>query len=388
MKKENKIIVALTSYPKRICIVHKVIKSLWKQSIKADEIILYLSLIEFPHKEKNLPQELCSMMGKNGFRIEWVEGNLKSHKKYFYALQKYCDDVVITVDDDVEYASTLIQDLMESYQKYPQAVSARRARIVLRDKKRLISYHEWDNYYGECIENPREDVCAIGVGGVLYPPRCASERWFEQDKLLCLAENQDDLWLKYNEILDRIPVAYVKPGREDFSIESANETALGIMNLYSGENDKSINKICDEMKQHVPGIFDAWFDGLATKEEYILEKRGRYCSYIKEVLKERKDRPIYLYGAGKRAETILRILADNQMLSEIEAVLVSDRQNNPKQILGIEVKQLDEIDKMKPIYVMYGVGRKYQVEVEKMLADCDCIGFRLELDGIIQYYEK
>ena len=39
-----RIIVSFTSYPPRIKSVHRVVESLYRQTVKADEIILYLSL--------------------------------------------------------------------------------------------------------------------------------------------------------------------------------------------------------------------------------------------------------------------------------------------------------------------------------------------------------
>ena len=77
-----RIIVSFTSYPPRIKSVHRVVESLYRQTVKADEIILYLSLDEFPKVEAELPEKLRRMIGQGGFRIAWVCGNLKSHKKY------------------------------------------------------------------------------------------------------------------------------------------------------------------------------------------------------------------------------------------------------------------------------------------------------------------
>ena len=82
----HKIIISLTSYPARIHLVYKVIKSLMNQQEKADEIILWLSILEFPNQTDDLPENLRCMIGENGFHIEWVKENIKSHKKYFYAL--------------------------------------------------------------------------------------------------------------------------------------------------------------------------------------------------------------------------------------------------------------------------------------------------------------
>ena len=48
-----KIIASMTSWPKRICNVATVLKSLLNQKIKPDLIELNLSLLEFPNKESD-----------------------------------------------------------------------------------------------------------------------------------------------------------------------------------------------------------------------------------------------------------------------------------------------------------------------------------------------
>lgn len=384
----QKIIVALTSYPNRIQIVHNVIHSLWQQKRCADEIVLYLSSMEFPNKEENLPKELLEMMGKNGFRIEWVKGNLKSHKKYYNALRQYGNDIVITVDDDIEYADTLIYDLMESYERFPHAISARRARIMLKKADSLEVYHEWDSYVGQYAASPRMDLCAIGAGGILYPPHSATSTWFDRDKIVQLAENQDDLWLKYQELLNGIPVVYWEPTQKDQPIESAKESALTVKNVQQGENDSCIERISEDMKQNHSVLFHNWISSLLPKEEFVLEKKNYYFSKIRKQFEDRKDKPIYLYGAGKVAKQILRILNDGELLFGIEAILVSDKQNNPNELFGIKVRLVEEPDKTKPFYVIYGVGIAYQPEVEKLLQDYPCRRLQLDIAGLVRYYEK
>ena len=90
----DKVIVSLTSYPDRIQTVYKVIESLFAQDRKANEIVLWLSIQEFAQKESALPENLKQLVGENHFRIEWVRDNLKSHKKYFYVLTEYKEDVI------------------------------------------------------------------------------------------------------------------------------------------------------------------------------------------------------------------------------------------------------------------------------------------------------
>ena len=190
-----RIIVSFTSYPPRIKSVHRVVESLYRQTVKADEIILYLSLDEFPKVEAELPEKLRRMIGQGGFRIAWVCGNLKSHKKYYYALQEFQDAVVITVDDDKIYAETMICDLMESYKRFPDSVSARIARIILKRPETLEQYVKWEKEekIEECKDVPRMDLCAIGAGGVCYSPRLVNENWFHKETIMKVAGDYDDL---------------------------------------------------------------------------------------------------------------------------------------------------------------------------------------------------
>ena len=45
---------------------------------------------------------------KFGLQIEYYEENIKSYTKLLPSLQKYPDDIIITVDDDAYYLPNLI----------------------------------------------------------------------------------------------------------------------------------------------------------------------------------------------------------------------------------------------------------------------------------------
>lgn len=368
----NRIIVSLTSYPKRIYLAAKVIRSIWNQSIPADEIILYLSEVEFPQRERELPSELSGMIGRNGFKIEWVEGNIRSHKKYFYALQDKRDDIVITVDDDALYSETLIEDLVCSYQKFPNAVSARAARIILKDGENIAEYRDWDVCMDECANVPRMDLCAIGYAGVLYPPSCANGRWFELKNIESLADKQDDLWLKYNEIIDQIPVVYVKPVKNDILIDEAEKVALCTENMLVG-NDASVARLSGWMKNIYFEAWERWVSQLMQKEEYLQLKREKGIETFRKSLDEFKDNPVYLYGAGKRAKYILKALRECNLEDRLSAIIVSNKSGNPDTLAGKKVIGIDELDNTKLFVVIYGVGEVYKDEVDSILKGYHCI---------------
>lgn len=377
-EKMNKIVVSLTSYPKRINFVASVIRSVWNQNVPADEIILYLSIMEFPQRERELPLELSDMIGKNGFTVKWVEGNIRSHKKYFYVLQEKRDDIVITVDDDTLYSETLIEDLVCSYKRFPQAVSARSARIILKDQENIAEYKYWDICMDKYANKPRMDLCAIGYAGVLYPPACAKNRWFMINNIESLAKDQDDLWLKYNEIIDQIPVVYVKPVEKDILIEEAEKISLCELNINVG-NNVGIAKLSEWIKTYYFEEWEKWDLNLMQKREYTRLKRKDSIEAFQKSLESLGNNPVYLYGAGKRAEDILKVLRECNLQDRIEAIIVSDKSGNPDTLDGKKVRCIEELDSAKLFGVIYGVGDVYKIEVKSILRryHCICLEFNI-----------
>ena len=80
-KDRQRVIVSLTSYPARIQYVSKVIRSIFAQRCLPDLTVLYLSRDQFPLGESQLPADLVECLGFD-FEIRWVDGDMKSHKKY------------------------------------------------------------------------------------------------------------------------------------------------------------------------------------------------------------------------------------------------------------------------------------------------------------------
>ena len=382
---KKKLVVTLTSYPRRTENIHRVIDSIIDQTIKVDEIILYLSILEFPQRELNLPNELLSLLGKRAFKIEWVEENLKSHKKYYYVLKDREDAIVITVDDDTIYAKTMIYDLLKIHERYPSAVVARRVRIILKDGDSLAQYNQWDGQVEEYADVPRMDLCAIGVGGVLYPPGCASHEWFQMEKIKEYAENQDDLWLKYNEIKNGIPVIYVKNSECDMDLaEDRNEESLSSLNMYGGANDICIKKLFTE--EELGDISKEWFAELLQQEEYILKKKQFYSYKMRSVFNDSENEPFYLFGAGRRAVKIMKMLSDFELIERIKCILVSDRMNNPLVLEGVQVCSINEVQLVPKAKVLCGVSDIYADEIAMLLKQYDCEMIWLDLDAILRFY--
>ncbi len=117
----KKIIVSLTSWPKRIDNVATVIRSLLNQDLEPDIVQINLSIDEFPEGEDNLPEELRCLINENSkIEIEWVEGNDGVFKKIIPTLKKHYgeDYLLLSVDDDWIYRHDYIKMMTEYLEKY------------------------------------------------------------------------------------------------------------------------------------------------------------------------------------------------------------------------------------------------------------------------------
>ena len=361
-----KIVISLTSYPARINTVYQVIESLFKQQKKADEIVLWLSASEFPNRQADLPDNLNELMGRNGFRIEWVKENLKSHKKYFYALQ-HTENITITVDDDVYYSDTMVSSLMASYRLHPHAVSARRVYIMIRERNHISPYQSWGFCDDESIGWERIDLCAIGVGGILYPPRCANAKWFDIDSIMEFAENQDDLWLKYNEIIDGIPVVYAGMTENDSIIEGSQDKALYVMNADGGANDICIKGLLKKLRKEHEVTYQEWFKSLMQFEENLFIKRKYYSNKLNIILDDKDGQDIYICGAGEYAHILYDFIKSCGKEKHIKAFLVTEvAKNGPKEDV-MDIRLIRDLDCKKKFCVLCGVGKKHREELKAAL---------------------
>ena len=120
-KQPAKVIVSLTSWPKRIHNVPYVINSILQNTVKPDQIVLNLSEEEFPGKELDLPDVLMDFVNKRVLELLWTPGNLKAFKKFIPTMKKYPDDVIIAIDDDFIYPEDFIETFVTKHNECPNS---------------------------------------------------------------------------------------------------------------------------------------------------------------------------------------------------------------------------------------------------------------------------
>lgn len=241
-KRVAKIIVTMTTIPPRVHTTHQVVLRLLKQTVRPDKIILYLGKDKF--EGVKLPYFLRLQMKIFGVEVRYVE-DIGPHTKYFHAITEFPDDLVLTVDDDIRYPDDMIEVLYNSYKKFPKAISARRCHLMTFDENGQIKkYTEWEHKYSKNINTPSMKLFPTGVGGVLYPPHLMHPEVYNLEQIKKLTFKNDDVWLKFMQVLSMTPVVATAP----FTIKhvkGSQKVALNQDNVAGQKNDILIKNVID-----------------------------------------------------------------------------------------------------------------------------------------------
>lgn len=247
-KKRNvKIIVSLTSFPARINEVAYTVYSLLHQTLKPDEIVLWLGHDKFANKERDLPEILLKMKDR-GLTIKWCK-DLRSYTKLVPSLKAYPNDIIVTADDDIYYDEDWLEKLYKSYLLYPDDIHCHRVhRITFGESDNILPYKEWRQCYLGYDATYQNFL--TGVGGVLYPPHSLYKDVLKSSLFAKLAPLADDIWFWAMAVLQGTKIRsikkgtttlkYVNPDREYGLTEGAT---LASENVVNGRNDEQLKNV-------------------------------------------------------------------------------------------------------------------------------------------------
>ncbi len=298
----RRLIVSLTTYPKRIHLISQVLESIYQQTRKADEVILWLAEEQFPKKEKELPQELLVLEQDKKLTIRWCD-DLKPHKKYFYAFQEYPNDLIITIDDDLLYSPYLLSSLYASYLLYPQAISTVRAHLILADEnQKILPYDTWIQETDACIYTPSMQLMATNGAGVLHPPELYCKETFDKATILENCLWADDIWLKAMQLVSDIPVVVAKSFEPLNYVPNSQEEGLFSYNVQQHKNDEQLEKVSRWLDAiFYPGI-------LSQKISQQIEGKSLMgllpvSNHLNTERKNARSRQFQVYKKWKQAES-------------------------------------------------------------------------------------
>lgn len=241
-KRDQQLIVSLTTFPGRINCVHKAIETLLNQTMKPDQVILWLAREQFPRGKRDLPKSLLRLR-RRGLSIQWCD-DLKSHKKYYEVMKRYPEDLIITVDDDLYYDSTLIENLYRAHIQHPDCVCAVRCHLLRFDSTgNPLPYKRWKREQSEYVNVPLMGLVSTSGAGTLYPPHCMSDHLFDRQIICSACLNADDLWLKTMQILQGTKTVQIAPNRPLRYVEGSQQDALWHANVDGSGNDVQLAEL-------------------------------------------------------------------------------------------------------------------------------------------------
>ncbi|MFT6288656.1 MAG: hypothetical protein ACJA09_003420 [Alcanivorax sp.] len=244
------LIVSLTSYPARFPSLHLTLKCLLSQSVKPDDIILWIA-----HADKELLTDRIMKLQSAGLIIHFCD-DLLSFKKIIPTLERYADCYIVTADDDVYYGASWLKNLVDSSSSNPRDVICHRAhRIRLGLNSVPLPYDKW-------ISDPLEfDATPLtfqtGVGGVLYPPKIFHSDVLNIDLFTELCFSADDIWLFW---MMRMNNAFARRASVSFRVHywpGTQQSALWRHNVERCNNDVQIGNM---IKHYGTAIFEDIYD--------------------------------------------------------------------------------------------------------------------------------
>lgn len=237
---EKEVIISLTTFPDRMDTLPIVLETLFRQTVKPTKIQLWLADEQYPNKQA-VDCQLRQYIDM-GLEIQYCD-DIKSHKKYFYAMLNHPDAIVVTVDDDIIYSETMLEKLLTIHKEHPTSIVAHRAHLMLKEHGVLLPYNNWKHCVKDCLELDLY-LCPTGCAGCLYPPHSLSEHVFDKDVLKQICFYADDLWLKAMEYLHGTQVVLTaKDNPEVFTIMGSDENGLAKQNVQHSKNDEQIKAV-------------------------------------------------------------------------------------------------------------------------------------------------
>ena len=253
----KKVIASLTSFPARIQSVHKAIKSILLQTTRPQKVVLWLADEQF--REQELPSQLLKLC-KYGLEIKYCN-DLRSHKKYYYALQDQAEnELVITFDDDIIYHPNTIRRLVDTHNLYPNDIVCSAAHRITLDKAGNVNHYKlWESVYDNNIST--QLLSPLTGSGCLYPANVMSPETFVENDIRELAFSADDLWIAMMARLSNTQIRTVAKVARTFSVVSSSQSVhLAQVNCIGDGNDRAILNIIHKY----PGI--------------LTELRYEYCA--------------------------------------------------------------------------------------------------------------
>lgn len=184
-------IISFTTIPSRIDNIKPMVDSILNQSVKADEIILWIAN-SYKRLKHNGETIIPDFIKESDISVRYCE-DLGPFTKLYYSLKEEWhnkDTIIITVDDDIFYPKHWLKGLLRQAKRSPNKAIGYRGRI-LNDK---LDYNSSLKVTNAPIFRPIRVDIITGTWGALYKVKFFDESIFNED-LIKANFMVDDIWI-------------------------------------------------------------------------------------------------------------------------------------------------------------------------------------------------
>lgn len=230
-------VVSLTSYGSRVNSVYLAIESMGLGDTLPSQIILWLD-------EQSVfanPPLTLQRLKSRGLEIKKCE-NFGPHKKYycFVESESTFSAPLVTADDDVIYPKDWLKKLVSAFSEESAVINCHRARTIPISNSAISPYITWPLC---STTQPSFRNMAIGLSGVIYPPKFLSQLKEAGRGFIHCTPKADDIWLHVIAIRNGWKIRQLSDiPLETEVVPETQDQGLFHENQFSGRNDVSISR--------------------------------------------------------------------------------------------------------------------------------------------------
>lgn len=224
----TEVIVSITTIPKRKAMFLQTLPFILQQKY-VKKICINL--------DNNLSQEdydfYDTQVATQDSRIEinkTCESKWRSANKLLPTIQKYPDDIIVTMDDDLSYDENCVKELVEMYEKNPECIVAQEINPAVYYNGELRYYNTLD------VKLMQKEYGKYLTHSCLFPPHVFDNtEVFDFDKMMQLTNGtHDELWFWEQTTLKGIKVigldwtislgidTIIQHDKEDYTLTNIN----------------------------------------------------------------------------------------------------------------------------------------------------------------------
>jgi len=240
--KNKKLIISLTSFPKRFKTLNLTLITLINQSVMPYKVVLWIYKKDY----KYLPKNILNLQNKV-FLIKKLDKDIKSYKKLIPAILNFPKKFILTADDDVYYPYKWSEKIFNSYDSSKKEIIGHRGHLINFNKYHKIQpYQKWKHNIKYKFSN--KNIFLTGVGGILYPPN-SFHKDYNKDKIYTkICDNADDIWFHFMARLKNYKFKVLNYYNFFYSWKSARSSQISIKLVNDGLNDISLSNMVKKYK--------------------------------------------------------------------------------------------------------------------------------------------